>query len=80
VKIEFDRNTCTGMFQCVHEWEAFEQNLDAGKADLEGAEEVADGIYVREVPEDAEFEAKMAARVCPVEAIAVYDDDEQIVP
>ena len=80
MKIEFDRNTCTGMFQCVHEWEAFEQNLDAGKADLEGAEEVADGIYVREVPEDAEFEAKMAARVCPVEAIAVYDDDEQIVP
>ncbi|MFB6354419.1 MAG: ferredoxin [Halobacteriales archaeon] len=81
MRIEFDRATCTGMFQCVHEWDAFEQDLDAGKAELAGAEEAEPNRFVRSVPADAEFEAKMAARVCPVEAITVYDDDgEQLVP
>ncbi|WP_175424141.1 ferredoxin, partial [Haladaptatus sp. W1] len=23
MKIEYDRNTCTGMFQCTAEWEKF---------------------------------------------------------
>jgi ferredoxin len=40
-----------------------------------GAEEVAENRYVREVPDGAEFEAEMAARVCPVDAIELYDDD-----
>lgn len=80
MEIEFDRNTCTGMFQCIHEWEAFEQNLDAGKAELADSTEQSDGVFVRDVPEDAEFDAKMAARVCPVEAITVYEDGEQIIP
>ena len=81
MRIEYDRTTCTGMFQCVHEWSALTQDLDAGKAVLEDAEEVEPGLFAREVPEDAEFEAEMAARVCPVEAIAVYDDDgEQVAP
>lgn len=78
--IKYDRNTCTGMFQCVHEWDAFEENRDAGKANLSDAEETENGVFVREIPEDAEFNAKMAARVCPVEAIRVFDDGEQIVP
>jgi len=81
MRIEYDRDTCTGMFQCVHEWAAFTEDRDAGKAVLEGAEEIEDGVFAREVPEDAEFDAKMAARVCPVEAITVYDEDgEQVVP
>jgi ferredoxin len=81
MRIEYDRDTCTGMFQCIHEWDAFEENRDAGKAELADATETEDGVFVREVPEDAEFDAKMAARVCPVEAIRVYDDDgEQLVP
>ncbi len=81
MKIEYDRDTCIGMFQCVDEWDAFEKNMDDGKADLEDAEEVDDGVFVLEVPEDAEFDAEFAARVCPVEAITLYDDDgEQIVP
>ncbi len=81
MRIEYDRHTCTGMFQCVHEWAAFTQDLDAGKAVLADAEEVEPDQFVREVPEDAEFEAEMAARVCPVDAIAVYDDDgERLVP
>jgi ferredoxin len=81
MRIEYDRDTCTGMFQCIHEWDAFQQDLDAGKAVLEGSEAVEPDRYVREVPADVEFEAKMAARVCPVEAITVYDDDgEQLVP
>ncbi|WP_226022421.1 ferredoxin [Halomicrobium salinisoli] len=81
MKIEFDRDTCIGMFQCVAEWDAFEKDEDAGKAVLEDSEEESEGVFVREVPEDAELDAKFAARACPVEAITVYDDDgEQLVP
>ncbi|SDL90143.1 ferredoxin [Halogranum gelatinilyticum] len=81
MKIEYDRETCIGMFQCVDEWDAFEKNLDDGKADLVDAEEVDEQVFVREVPEDAEFDAEFAARVCPVDAITVYDDDgEQLIP
>jgi ferredoxin len=80
MKIRYDRDTCIGMFQCVDEWEAFEKNLDAGKADLVDAEEVEEDVFELEVPEDAEFDAKFAARVCPVDAIELYDDDgEQVV-
>jgi ferredoxin len=80
MRIRYDRDTCIGMFQCVDEWEAFEKNLDAGKADLAGAEEVDEDVFELEVPEDAEFDAEFAARVCPVDAIELYDDDgEQVV-
>lgn len=80
MRIRYNRETCIGMFQCVNEWDSFEENIDAGKAELAKADEVEDGIFEREVPEDVEFEAKFAARVCPVDAIEVYDDDgEQIV-
>ncbi|NHX35196.1 MULTISPECIES: ferredoxin [Halolamina] len=78
--IEYDRDTCIGMFQCVAEWDAFERDEDAGKAVLVDAEETDEDLFVREVPEDAELDAKFAARACPVDAIRVYDDDgEQIV-
>ncbi|WP_372912323.1 ferredoxin [Salinigranum sp.] len=78
--IEYDRDTCIGMFQCVDEWEAFEKNLDDGKADLVDSEEREEDLFVREVPEDAEFDAEFAARVCPVDAIKLFDDDgEQVV-
>ena len=83
MRIEYDRDTCIGMFQCVAEWNAFEEDQDAGKAVLAGAEQSEDDpdVMVREVPEDAELDAKFAARSCPVEAITVYDDDgEQLVP
>jgi ferredoxin len=80
MRIEFDRDTCIGMFQCVDEWAAFEKNLDDGKADLAGAEEREEDVFVLEVPDDEAFEAEFAARVCPVDAIALYDDDgEQVV-
>ncbi|MFB6121202.1 MAG: ferredoxin [Halobacteriaceae archaeon] len=77
--VEFDRDTCIGMFQCVAEWDAFEKNEDAGKADLAGAEEVEDDLFRVEVPEGEEFDAEMAARACPVDAIELYDDGEQVV-
>lgn len=81
MRIEYDRDTCIGIYQCVDEWERFEKDMDAGKADLIDAEEHEDGIFVLEVPEGEEFDAEMAARVCPVDAITLYDDDgEQTVP
>jgi len=80
MKIEFDRDTCIGMYQCVAEWDAFEKNLDAGKADLVDSEEVEDDLFVLEVPNGEEFDAEFAARSCPVDAIRLYDDDgEQVV-
>jgi len=81
MRIEFDRDTCIGMFQCTAEWDAFERDEDDGKADLADSEETEDDIFVREVPDGKELDAKFAARACPVDAIVVYDDDdEQIVP
>ena len=81
MRIEFDRDTCIGMFQCVAEWDAFERDEDAGKAVLADSEEVEDDLFAREVPEGSELDAKFAARACPVDAIAVYDDDgEQVIP
>jgi len=75
MRIEFERDTCIGMFQCVAEWDAFERDEDAGKAVLADSEEVAPDRFAREVPAEAELDAKFAARACPVDAIAVYDDD-----
>jgi ferredoxin len=81
MRIEFDRDTCIGMFQCVSAWEALEKDEEAGKAVLSGGEEREEDVFVREVPDDAEMDAKFAARTCPVDAITVYDDDgEQLVP
>jgi len=80
MRVEFDRDTCIGMFQCVEEWDAFEENRDEGKADLAESDHAGDDVFVREVPDDARFDAEYAARVCPVDAIALYDDDgERIV-
>jgi ferredoxin len=80
MRIEFDRDTCIGMYQCVDEWDGFEKNMDAGKADLLDSEETDEDVFVAEVPDGEEFEAEFAGRVCPVDAIKVFDDDgEQIV-
>ena len=80
MNVRFDRETCIGMFQCAAEWDAFERNEDEGKADLAGGEEAESDIFERAVPEEAELDAKFAARACPVDAIEIYDDDgEQIV-
>ncbi|CDK40043.1 Vng2370c [Halorubrum sp. DM2] len=80
MRVEFDRDTCVGMFQCVAEWDAFEKNLNDGKADLADSTEAEPDLFVVEVPDGEELDAKFAARSCPVDAIEVYDDDgEQVV-
>ena len=75
MRIEYDRDTCVGMFQCVAEWDAFERDLDAGKATLVDAETVEEDVVSLEVPDGEELDAKFAARTCPVDAIRLYDDD-----
>ena len=81
MKVEFDRDTCIGMFQCVSEWEAFEKDEEAGKAILVDSKERETDVFVREVPDCAEMDAKFAGRTCPVDAITIYDDDgDQLVP
>jgi ferredoxin len=79
MKVRFDRDTCIGMFQCVAEWDAFEKDQDEGKADLADGEEAEPGIFEREVPADFELDAKFAARACPVDAIEIHEDGEQVV-
>ncbi len=79
MKVEYDRNACSGWFQCVQEWSAFEMNMAEGKADFSGADQ-ENGVFVRDVPDGKEDEAKAAAESCPVDAIAVYQDGEQIIP
>lgn len=81
MEVEYDRDTCIGMFQCVAEWDAFERDESAGKAVLNESEQTETDLFVREIPDDAELDAKFAARSCPVDAISVYDEDgEQIIP
>ena len=81
MRIEFNRDTCIGIFQRTAEWDAFERDEDDGKADLADSEETEDDIFVREVPDGKELDAKFAARACPVDAIVVYgDNDKQIIP
>ncbi|EMA35010.1 ferredoxin [Haloarcula japonica] len=81
MRVEYDYDTCIGMFQCVAEWDAFERDEDAGKAVLADSEETDADVFVRDVPDDAELDAKFAARSCPVDAITIYDDDgEQLIP
>ena len=80
MRVRFDRETCIGMFQCAAAWDAFEENEDEGKADLEGGEETEPDIFEREVPAEDELDAKFAARSCPVDAIEIYDvDGEQLI-
>ncbi|MFB6254398.1 MAG: ferredoxin [Halobacteriaceae archaeon] len=81
MRIEFDRDTCIGMFQCVAEWEEFTKDTDAGKAILQESEEIDENLFSRDIPDEEELDAKFAARACPVDAITVYDDDgNQIIP
>lgn len=81
MRVEYDRMTCAGWFQCVQEWDAFEMDVVAGKAKFEGSEKVEEDIFVRDVSGDLVEEAKAAAEACPVDAIKIYDDDgNQIVP
>jgi ferredoxin len=55
-------------------------NVPAGKADLDGATEERDGVFVREVPESKLERAIAAAESCPIDAIVVYDGDERVAP
>jgi ferredoxin len=80
MKIEYDKLACDGWFQCVQEWDAFEMKIQDGVAELAGSEEIEDNVFVREVPEDAEEKAIAAAESCPVNAIKIFENDEQIVP
>lgn len=65
------------MFNCVEEWAKFEADREDGRAVLVDGREVNPGLFVREVPDDETFAAKMAARVCPVDAIRILDREEE---
>ncbi|MCS3616630.1 ferredoxin [Salinibacter ruber] len=67
--VEIDRTLCIGSGSCVgladEIFEIYEQNL----------------VRFQEDPPDIDPERlKEACAVCPVDALRVYDDDEQMVP
>lgn len=39
MRVEFDRETCVGMFNYIKEWDRFVEDPDAGKATLLGNNE-----------------------------------------
>jgi ferredoxin len=80
MRVEFDRETCSGWFMCVDYWDAFEMNIGDGKADLVGSEEVDEAVFVREVPAGVEEDVEKSAEACPVNAIRVFEGDDQIYP
>ena len=80
MRVRFDYDIYIGMFQCVAEWDAFEEDEGDGKADLAEGEAVEPDVFEREVPTDIELDATFAARACPVDAVEGCDDDgEQLV-
>lgn len=79
-KIVYDRRNCEGYFVCITmDPDSFEEDEDDGedKAALIGGdvEEVEDGLWVKEIDEDAVEEALQAAQGCPADVIKVVDDD-----
>lgn len=54
-------------------------NLGEGKADLVDADEIEEGVFEREVPEGEEDAARTAAESCPVDAITIVEEGEEVV-
>jgi ferredoxin len=79
MEVQYDREACSGWFQCVPEWDAFGINMTDQKADLSNSE-LVDGVFVREVPAEFEEHALRAAEQCPVDAIKIFDDGDQLYP
>lgn len=75
MRIEYNRQACSGWFNCVKWWDEFSMDIESGKAEFARAEEVEEGVFVREVPEDQEEYAREAAESCPVDAIEIIEDD-----
>lgn len=80
MRIEYDRTICNGWFQCVQEWDRFEMDIEDGKANLTDADESSNGTFVCDVSADDKEAAIAAAESCPVDAITVYEEDEEVVP
>lgn len=81
-KIVYDRTGCIGAGTCeALDPEDFEL-VEDGLADLKGGEEVKDGIWEKDIPEDKKEEALDAAKGCPVNVIKIVDTDsgEQVYP
>ncbi len=81
-KIVYDRTGCIGAGTC----EALDPDdfelVEDGLADLKGGEEVSDGVWEKEIPEEQKDAALEAAKGCPVNVIKIIDTetDEQLYP
>lgn len=81
-KIVYDRTGCIGAATCeALDPEDFEM-VEDGLADLIDSEEVNDGVFEKEIPEERKDDALEAAKGCPVNVIKIVDTDsgEQLYP
>ncbi len=78
----YDRTGCIGAGTC----EALDPDdfelVEDGLADLIGGDEVSDGVWEKEVPEERKDDALEAAKGCPVNVIKIVDTEsgEQLYP
>lgn len=52
MRAEFERNTCSGIFNYIHEWDKSIEDHDTVKATPVESEKANSEIYAREIPED----------------------------
>lgn len=81
-RIVYDRTGCIGAATCEALDPADFEMVEDGLADLKDGEEVREGIWEKEVPEEREDDALQAAESCPVNVIKIVDTEtgEQVYP
>ncbi|MDY6769912.1 MAG: ferredoxin [Candidatus Nanohaloarchaea archaeon] len=81
-KIVYDRTGCIGAGTCEALDPGDFELVEDGLADLKGGEEVSDGVWEKEIPEEAKDDALAAAKGCPVNVITIIDTEtgEQLYP
>lgn len=78
VKVEYNKNKCIGQGNCVAA-APFYFTLEEAKAILNHSIEDEDDIFVADIKSDKLNDVIEAAKSCPVNAIRVFDEKEDIV-
>ncbi len=73
-QVVYDRKNCIGVLTCVaFHPERWQINQSDSKADLLGAKEEPSGTFILDFTEEELEKFKIAAEVCPVKVIKIFD-------